>query len=65
MNIDLLTVESTRTAVLEKQTTATALVDAFYGKIEAEDAEIGAYLTLCKERAYAQAARIETARGQR
>ena len=45
MNIDLLTVDSARTAVLEKQTTATALVDAFYQKIDAEDAAIGAYLT--------------------
>jgi aspartyl-tRNA(Asn)/glutamyl-tRNA(Gln) amidotransferase subunit A len=59
MNIDLLTVDSARTAVLEKQTTATALVDAFYQKIDAEDAAIGAYLTLCKERAYQQAARVD------
>jgi len=59
MSIDLLTVESARAAVLEKQTTATALVDAFYAKIEAEDADTGAYLTLCKDRAYAQAARID------
>src|SRR5579871_2866837 len=59
MDINLLTVESARTAVLEKQTTATALLDAFYGNIEAEDAEIGAYLTLSKERAYAQAARVD------
>jgi aspartyl-tRNA(Asn)/glutamyl-tRNA(Gln) amidotransferase subunit A len=60
MNIDRLTVDSARTAVLEKQTTATALVDAFYQKIDAEDAAIGAYLTLCKERAYRQAARVDT-----
>jgi aspartyl-tRNA(Asn)/glutamyl-tRNA(Gln) amidotransferase subunit A len=59
MNIDRLTVDSARTAVLEKQTTATALVDAFYQKIDAEDAAIGAYLTLCKERAYQQAARVD------
>src|ERR1035437_1074388 len=59
MDIDLLTVDSARTAVLEKQTTATALVDAFYKKIDAEDAAIGAYLTLCKERAYQQAARVD------
>jgi aspartyl-tRNA(Asn)/glutamyl-tRNA(Gln) amidotransferase subunit A len=59
MNIDQLTVDSARTAVLEKQTTATALVDAFYRKIDAEDAAIGAYLTLCKERAYRQAARVD------
>jgi aspartyl-tRNA(Asn)/glutamyl-tRNA(Gln) amidotransferase subunit A len=59
MNIDSLTVKSTRTAVLEKQLAPGALVDAFYTKIEAEDPEIGAYLTLSKERAYAQAARIQ------
>jgi aspartyl-tRNA(Asn)/glutamyl-tRNA(Gln) amidotransferase subunit A len=59
MNIDLLTVESARTAVVERQTTATALVDAFYGKIEAEDEAIGAYLTLSKDRAYRQAAVID------
>jgi aspartyl-tRNA(Asn)/glutamyl-tRNA(Gln) amidotransferase subunit A len=59
MNIDPLTVESARTAVLEKQTTATALVDAFYQKIDAEDPAIGAYLTLCRERAYQQAAYVD------
>jgi len=59
MNLHLLTVDSTRTAVLEKQTTATALVDEFYQKIEAEDAAIGAYLTLCQERAYLQAAYVD------
>ncbi len=59
MEIDQLTVASTRTAVEEKQMTATALLDAFYAKIEAEDPAIGAYLTLCKDRAYAQAARID------
>jgi aspartyl-tRNA(Asn)/glutamyl-tRNA(Gln) amidotransferase subunit A len=59
MNIELLTVDSARTAVLEKETTATALADAFYSKIAAEDGAIGAYLTLCKERAYRQAARID------
>jgi aspartyl-tRNA(Asn)/glutamyl-tRNA(Gln) amidotransferase subunit A len=59
MNLDLLTVDSARTAVLEKETTATALVDAFYAKIADEDGVIGAYLTLCKERAYQQAARID------
>ena len=59
MNVDLLTVDSARTAVLERQTSATALVDAFYGKIEAEDTKIGAFLTLSKDRAYAQAAKIQ------
>ena len=59
MNLDLLTVESAQAAVLEKQTTATALVDAFYKKIDADDPAVGAYLTLCKERAYQQAARVD------
>ena len=40
MNIDSLTVDSARTAVLEKQTTATELVDDFYKKIDAEDARL-------------------------
>ncbi len=59
MDINVLTVDSARTAVLEKQNTATELVDAFYQKIDAEDGAIGAYLTLCKERAYQQAARVD------
>ena len=59
MDIDVLTVASTRAALAEKQMTATALVDAFYAKIEAEDSAIGAYLTLSKERAYRQATYID------
>src|SRR5579863_3228321 len=59
MNIDLLTIDSTRTALLERQFTATALVDAFYAKIDADDPTIGAYLTLSKDRAYRQAAGID------
>jgi aspartyl-tRNA(Asn)/glutamyl-tRNA(Gln) amidotransferase subunit A len=60
MGVETLTVDSARTAVLEKQTTATALVDAFYQKIKAEDPAIGAYLTLSKERAYRQAEHVDT-----
>jgi aspartyl-tRNA(Asn)/glutamyl-tRNA(Gln) amidotransferase subunit A len=59
MNIDLLTVESARTAVQERQISATHLAQAFYDKIESADPEIGAYLTLCRERAFAQAERID------
>jgi aspartyl-tRNA(Asn)/glutamyl-tRNA(Gln) amidotransferase subunit A len=59
MDLDLLTVASARAAVAERQTTATALVDEFYAKIEAEDPAIGAYLTLSKERAYRQATKID------
>jgi len=61
MDLDLnnLTVASTRTAVEQRQVTATALAQAFYDKIAADDKEVHAYLTLNKERALAQAAKID------
>jgi len=59
VNIDLLTVASTRTAIEERQFTAAAVVEEFYKKIAAEDADIHAYLTLSKERALSQAERID------
>ena len=59
MNTDLLTVASTRTAVQERQVTATALAEAFYAEIAADDPQTGAYLTLCRERALAKAAEID------
>src|SRR6516165_625992 len=59
MNITVLTVDAVRTAVLERQTTATALVDAFYQNIEIQDETIGAYLTLARDRAYRQAEHID------
>src|SRR5512146_108905 len=60
-NVDLaaLTIESARTAVQERQVTAAALAESFFRKIETEDAEIHAYLELSKERALAQASRID------
>jgi aspartyl-tRNA(Asn)/glutamyl-tRNA(Gln) amidotransferase subunit A len=59
MDINLLTVESTRSAIREKQFTAARLVDEFYKKIVAEDPEIQAYLMLCQDRAQQQAGRID------
>lgn len=59
MDLGLLTVESTRTAIREKQFTATRLVDEFYKKITAEDPEIQAYLAICEERALQQAHRMD------
>ncbi len=59
MDLDALTVESTRTAFRERQFTAVRLAEHFYKKIEGEDGEIGAYLYLCKERALAQAERLD------
>jgi aspartyl-tRNA(Asn)/glutamyl-tRNA(Gln) amidotransferase subunit A len=59
MNLNQLTVESTRTAIAEKQFTATQVVEEFYKKIKAEDGEIHAYLALCEERALRQAGRVD------
>ena len=59
MNINLLTAASTRTAIEERQFTAASLVGEFYKKISAEDGDIHGYLTLSKERALAQAERID------
>jgi aspartyl-tRNA(Asn)/glutamyl-tRNA(Gln) amidotransferase subunit A len=59
MDLNLLTVESVRTAVEQRQVTATAIVEDFYKKIEAEDGEVKAYLTLSKERARKQASHID------
>lgn len=59
MEIKALTVESTRTAIQERQFTAGRLVEEFYKKIKAEDPEINAYLTLSEQRALEQAANID------
>lgn len=59
MDINLLTVESTRTAIREKQFTAGRLVDEFYKKIVVEDPEIHAYLMLSEDRARQQATYID------
>src|SRR3954462_6611103 len=64
MNINLLTVASTRTAIEERQFTAATLVEDFYKKIAAEDGDIHGYLTLSKERALAQAERIDKLAGK-
>jgi len=59
LDLNLLTVTSTRNAVEQRQVTAISLAEDFYKKIEAEDKEVHAYLTLSKERAFAQAAKID------
>ena len=64
MDLSLLTVESTRVAIREKQFTASALVDEFYQKITAEDPEIQAYLALCEDRAMQNARRIDDLAGR-
>jgi len=59
MDLNALTIESTRTAVAEKRITAAGLVEQFYSSIKADDPEIHSYLTLSEDRAFAQAKHID------
>ncbi len=59
MQLAQLTIDAARSAVQERETTALALAEAHYAHIQNEDEQIGAYLTLCKERALEQADRID------
>ncbi len=59
MNIEGLTIQSARSAIQNRSITATALAEAHYQKIESNDPQIGAYLTLSKERALNKAAEID------
>jgi aspartyl-tRNA(Asn)/glutamyl-tRNA(Gln) amidotransferase subunit A len=59
MDRGLLTIDAARSAVQERKTTSVALVESFYARIKKEDAHIGAYLTLCKDRALEQADRMD------
>jgi aspartyl-tRNA(Asn)/glutamyl-tRNA(Gln) amidotransferase subunit A len=54
-----LTIDSVRSAIGERQTTASALAQDFYTRIRQEDPEIGAFLTLSEDRAFGQAERID------
>jgi aspartyl-tRNA(Asn)/glutamyl-tRNA(Gln) amidotransferase subunit A len=54
-----LTIDAIRSAITEERTTATALAGEFYARIKKEDSGIGAFLTLCEERALRQAAQID------
>ena len=59
MNLNLLTIDAARSAVQERKTSAVALAESFYAKIENDDPKIGAFLTLSKERALAKAADMD------
>ena len=59
MDLSRLTIDDARSAVQERKTTALALVEAHYARIQKEDGQIGAFLTLSKERALEQADRID------
>src|SRR5271154_3961214 len=59
MDLTKLTIDSARAAVQARTTTAFALVEACYERIQQEDGQIGAFLTLSKERALEQADRMD------
>lgn len=59
MHLGPLTIDAARAAVQERKTTALALAEAHYARIQKEDGQIGAYLTLSKERALEQADRMD------
>ena len=59
MDSPSLTIDAARSAVQERSTTALALAEAHYARIQKEDERIGAFLTLCEERALEQADRID------
>jgi aspartyl-tRNA(Asn)/glutamyl-tRNA(Gln) amidotransferase subunit A len=60
MDLRNLTIEAARSAVVEGRTSATALAESYFAKIESDDAKIGAYLMLSKERALAKAAEVDS-----
>ncbi len=66
MDLHLLTIDGARNAVRDGKTTATALAESFYAKIEQDDPKIGSYLSLAKERGLAKASGIDArvARGE-
>jgi len=54
-----LTIDGIPAAIAEGKTTAAATAAEFYARIRKEDPSIGAFLTLCEERAQRQAERID------
>src|SRR6202045_2894108 len=59
MELSQLNVERVTSAIQQRTTTALAIAEAHYAEIQKEDGRIGAFLTLCKERALEQADRID------
>jgi aspartyl-tRNA(Asn)/glutamyl-tRNA(Gln) amidotransferase subunit A len=59
MDLNLLTIDAARSAVQERKTSAAALAESLYAKIQSDDPKIGAFLTLCKDRALAKALEMD------
>jgi aspartyl-tRNA(Asn)/glutamyl-tRNA(Gln) amidotransferase subunit A len=64
MNLELLTIDAARSAVQERETSAAMLAESFYAKIQSDDPKIGAFLTLCKDRALAKALEMDALAGK-
>ncbi len=64
MDLGLLRIDSVRSAIQERKTSAMAVVEEHYAKIQKEDGEIGAFLTLTRERALEHADRIDRMAGE-
>ncbi|HEX2713754.1 MAG TPA: Asp-tRNA(Asn)/Glu-tRNA(Gln) amidotransferase subunit GatA [Candidatus Acidoferrales bacterium] len=58
------TVGTVRAALAARKVSARELIDEFYARIERRNPELNAFLTLCPERAYAQASRIDAQIGR-
>ena len=54
-----LSIDGIRNAIVEERITATGLAGNFYDRIKKDDPEIGAFLSLCENRALTQAGRID------
>src|SRR5439155_4010692 len=59
VSLNSLTIDAARTAIQEQRVNATSLAQSFYTKIEKDDPQIGAYLTLARDRALDKAAEID------
>jgi aspartyl-tRNA(Asn)/glutamyl-tRNA(Gln) amidotransferase subunit A len=59
MDIASLSIDAACSAVRERTTTVVALAEAHYARIQKEDGQIGAFLTLCRDRAMERAANID------
>src|SRR5271168_2507900 len=59
MELESLTIDGSRAAVASGEMTATAVAELHYARIEAQDGKINSFLALSRERAMAQAAKID------
>ena len=66
MNLEGLTIDAARTAVAAGETSATALAELHYARLAARDVQINSFLALSRDRAMAQAEKIDgmAARGE-